>query len=153
MITKTDFYVKVYIYGLLDDNDNIIYIGKSSTPKSRLYYNVNNGYPNVKKLKIIDFFSDLEQYYIQKYIDEGFVLNNKHTSPNWEDWNLGDILEVNKLKKVSCINTLTNKKYETIEEASIDIGISRGKIKGILTNKNHLLRNKYPLEFTKETKI
>ena len=42
--------VKVYIYGLLDNNNNITYVGKASEPKKRLYWHASQS--NSRKLKI-----------------------------------------------------------------------------------------------------
>jgi hypothetical protein len=146
--------VKVYIYALLNEDDEIIYIGKSSTPSDRFSSHKNNGHASVNKMRILDYFYDKEYYYIKKYISEGHNLSNKQTDPWEEDWNIDDIIEykptnLENPKKISCKNPLTNKYYDTIEEASVDLGISRHKVKRLLVDTKYILRQKYPLEMVR----
>ena len=65
---------RIYIYGILDDDDNIIYVGESVTPQKRLYRHRNDyGYT---RCKILDVREDMEDYWIEKLLSEGNILNN-----------------------------------------------------------------------------
>jgi hypothetical protein len=102
-----------------------------------------------------DYFYDKEYHYIKKYINEGYNLSNKQTDPWEEDWNIDDIIEykttiMENPKSISCKNPLTNKYYDTIEEASVDLGISRHKVKRLLVDTKYILRQKYPLEMVRK---
>jgi hypothetical protein len=138
--------VKVYVYGLLDNNNNFTYIGKSSSPLARLSTHITDGHCESRKLKIIDIFYDTEYYYIHKYINEGVKLFNKQITPIVEDWNIGDVLEVREKKKVRCKNIDTNIVYDSISSASKDLKISQTLLRSILYSKNHYLKSKYPLQ-------
>lgn len=143
-ISKT----KVYIYGILDESDQIIYIGKSSTPYARLSHHVNSGFSQCRRCKIIDIFYDTEFYYISKFLSEGVKLENKHTTPFVEKWEIGDIISIGKLKRIKCKNTKTEKIYQSIAEAARDFSVSRDFLLKILYSDNIPIeiKNQYPLE-------
>jgi excinuclease UvrABC nuclease subunit len=88
--------IKIYIYALMDENDQITYVGKSNTPKSRLAQHKCNLNNSKLKMKILDYFYDLEQYWVEKLIKEGNNLNNKELFIHSEEWNKGDIINTNK---------------------------------------------------------
>ena len=81
-----------YVYGLLDSKGEVNYIGRSYTPRSRCSQHDRS----VKSFKIIDKFKDVEQEWIQKYLDDGITLNNKEKPKTCELHNVGDIVEVNR---------------------------------------------------------
>ena len=83
---------KVYVYALIDENNQIIYVGKSTTPYSRLANhrcNLNN--PQLK-IRILDYFYDVEQYWVNKLIQEGHNLSNKELFIHNEEWEKEDII-------------------------------------------------------------
>ena len=114
---------KTYIYGIIDSNDTIIYVGKSSCPAQRLrHHKSNKGY---SKAKIIDIFYDTENYWISKLKNEGYQLDNKYDIPDEETWNIGDVIEITTLKKIKVKNIHTNVIYDTIQDAANSIGVDR----------------------------
>lgn len=137
---------KVYVYGLLDLEGNITYIGKSSSPRIRLSGHVSYGHCESRKLKIIDSFYDTEFYHIQQHIKNGYELFNKSITPYVEEWEIGDIVELNELKRIRCKNILTNKVYQTIQEVCDDLGLSSYMVKQLLKTPNHKLKSTYPIE-------
>jgi hypothetical protein len=137
MITGT----KTYIYGVIDTNNNIIYIGKSSCPAQRLrHHKASIGY---SKAKIIDIFFDTENYWIQKLKSEGCTLANKYDIPDEEQWAIGDIIEISNLKKIRVKNIQTNIIYDTIQQAADSMGIDRNILASRLRSKT----NKTPFIF------
>ena len=81
---------RIYIYGILDDDDNIIYVGESVNPKARLSHHfVHKGW---KRCKILEIYENREHYWIDKLISEGNILNNKERLSEGETWCVGDIL-------------------------------------------------------------
>ena len=133
---------KVYIYGLLNDDNEITYIGKASEPRTRLYQ--HKVYTGNTKLEILDFFYDKEMYWIEKM--KGVCkLTNKIDKPFVEEWEVGDIVEIGERKTISFIDKMTNKKYNTIAEASNEFGISRDRIRNLIFNDN--VKEKYKDEY------
>ena len=124
-MTDNIYRTKVYVYGILNEKDEIIYVGKSSAPRIRLIAHKRDSGWN--KMKILDTFLDTEFYWIEKLKNE-CKLENKFDKPNEEDWEIGDIVEVGDLPRVSLLDTKTNKEYETIAEASKDLNIPRYRI-------------------------
>jgi len=125
-MTDNIYRTKVYVYGILNEKDEIIYVGKTTTPKRRLADHKRT--TSYNKLKILDTFFDTEFYWIEKLKTE-CKLENKFDRPDEEDWEIGDIVVVEDLKKVAVLDTETSKEYETIAEASKDLDISRNRIR------------------------
>ena len=82
----------VYVYGLLDNEGNVYYVGRSTRPRDRL---INHKTPAglEKKMIVLDEFVDKEHYWIQYYLDKGYDLLNREFLPS-EDWKVGDIITV-----------------------------------------------------------
>lgn len=138
--------IKIYVYGLLDVDGNVTYIGKSSTPYMRLAGHITDGHCEFRKLKIIDIFYDTEYYYIQKYLNEGIKLFNKQIAPHIEIWNINDIVEIRKLKKNRCRNISTNAIYESISDAAKSLNVSEYSLRLSLKRKTNHLNPEYPIE-------
>lgn len=135
---------KVYVYALYNKDDEIEYVGKSNRPKERLYnHSYTDGY---RKLKIMDIFYDKEYHWIQK-LSESYNLKNKLQKPFEEDWNKGDIIEVQKQRVVSFIDRVSNRKFNSIKEASEVLGMSRDRISALLYNDNVRAREKLKFNF------
>jgi predicted GIY-YIG superfamily endonuclease len=128
---------RIYVYGLLDKNDNIIYVGKSSTPKRRLI-----SHDHASKLKILDVIGDIEIYWIQKLLKEGHNLANKHTNYEIEDWNVGDIIELG-TKGIKIYDSQTQKTYDTIASLSKELNISYLTLQYRIENCNKSKFNEY----------
>lgn len=129
---------KIYVYGLLDENDNITYVGKSSSPKQRL---MNHNYAS--KLKILDIFDDREIYWVQKLLKEGYNLENRYINYGTEDWNIGDIIEVNREKGVKVYDSQTQKTYNTLSSLSKELNIHYETLKYRIQNCNKPHYNDY----------
>lgn len=137
----------VYIYALLDEQDNITYIGKSSSPKVRLYnHSPSLPYSN-PRAKILDYFYDTEDYWIKKMLIEGHPLQNREIDIAMETWNVGDIISINKRIDKKVINNLTGVIYNSPNDASIRIPLSYTTVKSILEKPTHKLKNLYDLEY------
>ena len=66
-----EYKVYTYVYGELDADDNIIYVGKSNNPRER------NMSKRVNRFKILDRFIDTEQRWIHQLSSSGVQLRNK----------------------------------------------------------------------------
>jgi hypothetical protein len=117
--------IKIYVYALIDENDQIKYVGKSNTPKSRLANhkcNLNN--PKLK-MKILDYFYDIEQYWVNKLIQEGHDLINKEFFIHNEEWEKGDIIDTNGKFSFKIydkeLNITYNSMYELSKIINLDI--------------------------------
>ena len=116
---------KVYVYGILNDNDEVIYVGKSSAPRVRLSdHKRTKGW---NRMKILDYFYDTEMYWIEKLRRER-KLENKFDRPNEEDWEVGDMVVVDNKRVVSVLDKETGKEYKSIADASRELNLTRGKI-------------------------
>ena len=81
---------RIYIYGILDDDDNIIYVGESLMPKKRLSEHfLKKGW---KRCKILEIYENREHYWIDKLLSEGNILNNKERLSEGETWCVDDIV-------------------------------------------------------------
>jgi len=89
---KNIYGVKIYIYALINEDNQIIYVGKSTTPYSRLANHKCNLNNSELKMKILDYFYDVEQYWVNKLIQEGHNLSNKEFFIHSEEWEKGDII-------------------------------------------------------------
>ena len=81
---------KTYIYGIFENNEPI-YIGKSSQPKYRYGRHCKEGNGG-DYCKILDLYYDLENAWIVKFWNQGYKLKNKITHTPVENWNIGDII-------------------------------------------------------------
>ena len=122
---KNIYGVKIYIYALMTEDEQVVYVGKSNTPYCRLANhkcNLNN--PKLK-MKILDYFYDVEQYWIDKLIQEGHNLKNKEFFIHSEEWEKGDI--INPKPKLSFkiydkeLNITYSSMYELSKATKIDI--------------------------------
>jgi predicted GIY-YIG superfamily endonuclease len=130
---------KIYVYGLLDKNDNVIYVGKSSAPKHRLLG--HNNYSS--KLKILDVFEDREVYWIEKLLQEGHSLANKQWNYHTEEWNIGDIIEINRGKGIKIYDSQTQKTYDSFSSLSKELNIPYQTIQYRIQNCNESHFNDY----------
>jgi hypothetical protein len=125
---------KTYVYGILDSNDQIIYVGKSSCPNQRMRWHKNHIKYN--RCKILDIFYDTENFWINKLKLEGHLLENKYDIPSEEEWNVGDVIEVGSLKRLKIKDTNNGKIYETLKDLSNEVGIERNTLKYRIDSKN-----------------
>ena len=113
---------RIYIYGILDDDDNIIYVGESVSPKTRLSEHfMRSGYT---RCKILEIYENREHYWIDKLISEGNPLTNKErltgVKKDKRVWCVGDILS-NHTRYQSLRNKLTGEEYTSGAHASREI--------------------------------
>jgi hypothetical protein len=132
----------VYVYALLGSDNNPIYIGKSSSPKSRCYGHAQH-FENKVVMKILDRYYDLESYWIKKYQEEGYVLLNKEIDMTEENWEVGDLIEINKQARVGVLHTTTGNRYKSISEASKALGISYSALQQTLNSPTRQLSNEH----------
>lgn len=109
--------IKVYIYGLLDESDQIIYVGKSSIPSYRLSYHKRDKNISVSRMKILDIFYDKENYWINKLIDEGHPLVNREVSSTVENYEIGDFIESTEKKRFKVRNIETGEIFSSAYKA------------------------------------
>ena len=117
---------RIYIYGILDDDDNIIYVGESTKPQIRLRaHHTDSGY---ERCKILEIYENREHYWIDKLISEGSPLTNtERLTGNIRDkrvWSVGDILinhssDIKTGQKLR--NKLTGEEYTSGAHASREI--------------------------------
>ena len=81
----SDYTVYTYIYGELDEDDNIVYVGKSNHPIDR------NMSKRVDRFRILDKFIDLEQRWIHQLSSRGVQLRNKEVMKTCSDLEVGKI--------------------------------------------------------------
>jgi predicted GIY-YIG superfamily endonuclease len=136
---------KTYVYGLIDEKNNIFYVGKSSRPKSRFYDHTSHLGKYDIKMKILDIFYDVETYWIEKLLSEGHPIKNKEIIVTSEQWEIGEIFKISKRvpakveyngKVYSSLNVLINSK---------DIPLSEHQIRQIVKNPNYKLAKQYPI--------
>ena len=111
----------IYVYGLLDENDNITYVGKSASPKRRL-----SDHGTTKKCKILDKFEDVEHYWIKKLTEEGNQLTNKEKLIDGEDWEVGNIVELNNYNYKAPVRILHKPSgviYDSVYQAAQELNI------------------------------
>lgn len=123
---------KVYIYGIMK-GENIIYVGRSSSPKQRLAGHKIAYNDHSLKLKILDFFIDPESFWINKLMLEGYKLTNLDVSPEVENWEVGDIVQTQKKNSYKILNKLTNQVhtslYELCKELKVDFTAKQLKLR------------------------
>ena len=110
---------KVYIYGLLDEDDNIFYIGKSIEPKTRLA-----AHNSTRRCKILDWFEDKEHYWIEKLTQEGIQLENKEKLKGSEEWEVGDIVSVEERKGNQILHKPSGIIYDSAYQAANALNMS-----------------------------
>ena len=81
----SDYTVYTYIYGELDEDDNIVYVGKSNHPRERHIAK------KVDRFKILDKFIDLEQRWINQLSSSGVKLRNKEVMKYCGDFEVGKV--------------------------------------------------------------
>ncbi len=136
---------KVYIYGLMDDKNNVFYIGKSIVPKSRFYdHSSSLNYPYLK-MEILDVFYDKEAYWIKKYLKEGHPIKNKEVLLTSERWEIGQTFEFfkkqpQKVKYNGVIySSINNLRTTTLNH------LSEYHIRQIISNPKHHLAEQYKI--------
>ena len=83
----------IYIYAILDDDDNVIYVGESVSPRGRL--SSHHAYTGYKRCKILEIYESREHYWIDRLISEGNPLENKERlSDGGEKFCVGDIISL-----------------------------------------------------------
>jgi hypothetical protein len=137
---------KVYIYGLLDEHNTITYIGKSISPKTRLYLHSSSNSLVNNRMKILDYFYDHENFWIKKMLSEGHPLRNKEIEAQVETWDIGDIISIFKSSHPKVIDHTTGIIYTSANDASIKLKISYELVKSILKDPNHKSKSLYNLE-------
>lgn len=133
--------VKVYIYELLDENNEVFYIGKTSTPNRRLGTHKQDRIRKMK-LKILDCFIDIEYKWIHKYLEKGCILENKETNPMVENWNIGDIIGIKTGRELKIKDLISNKIYNSIKEATEKLDVSRYIVGRLLHDEKYKDKNK-----------
>ena len=98
-----EYNVYTYIYGELDENDNIVYVGRSFDPRLR---NINKKAEKnsvvVSRFIILDKFIDPEQRIIHNLTSNGVKLRNREVITECGDYEIGKTYDVyikNKLGK------------------------------------------------------
>jgi excinuclease UvrABC nuclease subunit len=124
---------KTYIYGMLDENDEVIYIGKSINPYNRLLQHSQMG---LKRMKIIDYFYDKESYYIEKYLKEGYALQNKELSiDKSQKLEIGEILELKRKTSTKIKDTISGKIFNSFYELNQILQLPQDKLKNSIVNR------------------
>ena len=88
----SDYTVYTYIYGELDEDDNIVYVGKSNYPRQRHIAK------KVDRFKILDKYIDIEQRWIHQLSSSGVKLRNKEVITHCVDLEVGKTYDVYKGK-------------------------------------------------------
>tara|TARA_R110000796_G_C14266143_1_gene400620 strand:+ start:93 stop:521 length:429 start_codon:yes stop_codon:yes gene_type:complete len=102
------FAPRVYIYGLLDDDGNIVYVGKSINVEQRLQDHKRNAV-------IIDYYQDLEVFYINYLQDSGYLLENLEKIRNTKTYEIDEIVYLKKSARKKHVYS------EAIEAARRDV--------------------------------
>lgn len=137
----------VYVYALINEEGQVNYIGKSSSPKARLYGHLSSQSEKVLNMKILDIFHDTESYWISKFLEEGNALFNKEVDIYEEKWEVGDIITVGKRVTRKVLNKSTGEVYKSMYDVNIKTRIPYHQIQEILKNPKSTLREQYPLEY------
>ena len=76
---------------LLKRDDKPFYIGKTTNPFKR-WRDHSVTYNNDVLMEIIDEYDDIEIKWVEKFKNEGIILENKNTNRNFNnDWKIGDV--------------------------------------------------------------
>ena len=134
---------KVYVYGILDDNDGIIYVGKSIAPRRRLFEH-KKGY---KRSKILAIYEDLENFWINKLIKEGHPLKNKEMLVDGEEWNVGDVIALSDKTKTTAVK-IRHKQTGVIYESGYQAAKELDHVSyGIISAMKRYPKSKYHKEW------
>lgn len=136
---------KIYIYGLIDSENNTFYIGKSSQPKNRFYQHVRKLNRYDIKMQILDFFFDKEIHWIEKLLKDGHPIQNKEILYTMEQWDIGKTFTItqktpNKVKYNGKTYNSLNALYK-----SRDINLSEHYLKKIIENPECDLAKQYSI--------
>ena len=152
---EKDSYIKImkgittYIYGLRRQ-EKVVYVGKSITPKARFMAHVVPNPTKYEDMIILDKFEDIENYWVQKLLSEGCLLENKETLKYGENWEIGEIIKpspkLNTHSKVPVRHIPTKQEFSSIKEATEAFGISRAVL---YNNINHYKPYKIQWEYIK----
>ena len=126
--------ITTYIYGLRRQG-KVVYVGKSITPKSRfMSHNISN-LNKYEDMIILDKFEDIENYWVQKLLSEGCLLENKETLKYGEDWGVGEVIKIGGERKKDNLHLRipvrhipTQKEFSSIKEATEAFGIDKTTI-------------------------
>jgi len=130
--------VKVYIYGVVNDYGDIVYVGESVNPKTRLTNHKSDAI-------ILDYYYSVEHYYINMLRKRGFMLRNKESLISGEsvDYEIGDLITYLPVKgrkrkdkssywyrsKYHVVHDKsTGESYKSVSEASRMTGVDYGII-------------------------
>jgi predicted GIY-YIG superfamily endonuclease len=76
---------------LLKRDNKPFYIGKTTNPIKR-WQDHSITYNNSIVMEIIDEYDDVEIKWVEKFKEEGIILENKNTNRNFNNnWKIGDI--------------------------------------------------------------
>lgn len=139
--------VVVYVYGILEGDGKVSYVGKSSSPKARMYAHASSIGEKGLRVVILDSFRDTENYWIKKLSQEGNRLFNRQVDPMEESWNVGDIIGMVRRSDRKVLDKRTGIIYRSRNHYHTETGISYSTIKAILENPLHKLSEKYLIEY------
>ena len=113
---------RIYIYGILDDDDNIIYVGESACPQQRL--RAHHAQYGWGRCKILEIYENREHYWIDKLLSEGNNLKNKEKLSEGETWCVDDVivLKISRTPVQKLRNKLTGEIYRSGYHASQQLG-------------------------------
>jgi predicted GIY-YIG superfamily endonuclease len=136
---------KVYIYCLIDSNNNVFYIGKSSRPKGRFYDHVSHLGRHDITMKILDFFFDKEIYWMEKLLKDGHPIQNKEILSTMEQWEVGETFNIT--RKIPAKVKYNGKIYNSLNALykSRDLNLSEYHLKKIIENPECALAKQYPI--------
>lgn len=136
---------KTYVYGLMNENGEVFYIGKSSRPKSRFYDHVSHLGKHDMIMKILDIFYDVETYWIEKLTKEGHPLQNKEIISTLEQWEVGETFKI--FKRTPNKIEYQGKIYPSLNSfiKSKTIPLSEHQIRRIIEDPNYKLAKQYPI--------
>jgi len=137
--------LKVYVYGLINMEDEICYIGKTSNPKGRLSSHHSDGWSHSIRMKILDFFYDVENMWIHKLIKENHPIQNKEVTKYSSNHRINEIID----KKIYSFQKVkyNGKVYDSLNQlyTSNDINLSRYYLQKILDDPKCDLAKQYPI--------
>ena len=135
-------YIKVmkgiitYIYGLRRQG-KVVYVGKSIIPKYRFMQHLGPNQLKYDDMIILDKFEDMENYWVQKLLSEGCMLENKETLKYGEDWEVGDIIITQKRdKNVPVRHIPTKQEFSSIGKATEAFGLYSNAIYNNIHSRN-----------------
>jgi len=94
IIIKSFMRIAIYV---LKMNDTIVYVGKTHQPQNRYnshLYSASILKGKFNKMEIIDEYNDPEQDWLQHFLKQNIILENKNHSVETESWwKVGDIID------------------------------------------------------------